>query len=87
MGLLKIMNSTMNSIFHFSHFDTDYPTSRLTVTELARVYCKVYNQGQKCITIEKLILARVIRKLPAFYRTLEGLLPCSRKKRFTGHYP
>jgi hypothetical protein len=33
------MNSTVNRIFHFSYFDPDYPTSGLTVTGLASVYC------------------------------------------------
>jgi hypothetical protein len=33
------MYSTVNRIFHFSYFDADYLTSRLTVTGLARVYC------------------------------------------------
>jgi hypothetical protein len=33
------MYSIVNSIFHFSYLDLDYPASRLTVTGLARVYC------------------------------------------------
>jgi hypothetical protein len=33
------MSSTVNSIFHFSYFDPDYPTSGLTVTAVARIYC------------------------------------------------
>jgi hypothetical protein len=33
------MDSTVNRIFHFPYFDSDYPTSGLTVTGLARVHC------------------------------------------------
>jgi hypothetical protein len=36
----------MNSIFHFSYFDPDYPTSGLTVTKLARV-CYIYTSIYK----------------------------------------
>jgi hypothetical protein len=32
------MHTTVNSIFHFSYFDTDYPISRLFVTGLAGAY-------------------------------------------------
>jgi hypothetical protein len=38
LGLLKhVLNSEHN--FHFSYTDLDCPTSGLTVTRLARVYC------------------------------------------------
>jgi hypothetical protein len=33
------MYSTVNRIFHLLYFDLDFPTSGLTVTGLARVYC------------------------------------------------
>jgi hypothetical protein len=33
------MYSSVNRIFNFSYFDRDYPTYRLTITRLARVYC------------------------------------------------
>jgi hypothetical protein len=36
MCLLKYV---LNCEVHFSYLDPDYPTSRLTVTGLARVYC------------------------------------------------
>jgi hypothetical protein len=39
MCLLNYMYSTVNSIFHFSNFDPDYPTSGLTVTGLTKIYC------------------------------------------------
>jgi hypothetical protein len=35
------MYSTVNSIFYFSCFNPDYPTSGLTLTGLARVYCNM----------------------------------------------
>jgi hypothetical protein len=38
------MYSTVNRIFHFSCFDPNYPTSRLTVTGLARVYYTIKEQ-------------------------------------------
>jgi hypothetical protein len=34
------MYSTVDIIFNFSYSDPDYPTSGLTVTRLARVYCR-----------------------------------------------
>jgi hypothetical protein len=36
------MHSTVNSIFHVSYFDPDYPTDGLTVTGLERAYCTLY---------------------------------------------
>jgi hypothetical protein len=40
----------VNSIFHFSYFDPDYPTVGLTVTGLARVYCIIAAVGTYVLT-------------------------------------
>jgi hypothetical protein len=36
------MYSTVNSIFHVSYFDPDYPTCGLTVTGFVRAYGTIY---------------------------------------------
>jgi hypothetical protein len=37
--------STVKRILHFSYFNLDYLTSRLTATRLARVYCNAITRG------------------------------------------
>jgi hypothetical protein len=40
-----LLTCVLNCEQHFSYFDPDYPTSGLTVTGLARVYCvSVFHQ-------------------------------------------
>jgi hypothetical protein len=40
------MYSTVNNIFNFSYFDPDYLTSRLPLTGLLRVYCRLLTPSE-----------------------------------------